>query len=97
MFHSLSATELFIILAIVLVLFGSRLPQVGKSIGEGIANFKKGLKSTPLEEKDTQKENFSTPPPQTVTQVLPHTPEQVSSKSSQIIDVAQEQTHQKTS
>ena len=38
----LGASELIIILIIVLVLFGgSKLPQIGKGIGEAIRNFKK--------------------------------------------------------
>lgn len=38
--------ELIVIFVIVVVLFGStRLPQLGKGIGEGIANLKKGLRS----------------------------------------------------
>lgn len=38
--------ELLIILAIVLVIFGaSRLPALGKGLGEGIRNFKKGVKN----------------------------------------------------
>lgn len=42
---SLGVPELFVILMIVIVLFGaSRLPQIGKGLGEGIKNFKKGLK-----------------------------------------------------
>jgi sec-independent protein translocase protein TatA len=42
---SLGPSELIIIFLIVVVLFGaSRIPQIGKGIGEGIRNFKKGLK-----------------------------------------------------
>ncbi|KAB8029921.1 Sec-independent protein translocase subunit TatA/TatB [Fluviispira multicolorata] len=42
--HSFSFGELALIFGIVVVLFGgSRLASVGKSLGEGIANFKKGL------------------------------------------------------
>lgn len=42
---NLGATELIVIFLIVVVLFGaSRIPQIGKGIGEGIRNFKKGLK-----------------------------------------------------
>lgn len=38
--------ELFLILIIIVVLFGaSRLPQLGRGLGEGISNFKRGLKS----------------------------------------------------
>ncbi len=38
----LGVTELIIILVIVVVLFGaSRLPEIGKGLGEAIANFKK--------------------------------------------------------
>ncbi|MEM7350510.1 MAG: twin-arginine translocase TatA/TatE family subunit [Acidobacteriota bacterium] len=37
--------ELLLILVIVIVLFGAtRLPQLGKGLGEGISNFKRGLK-----------------------------------------------------
>lgn len=37
--------ELIVIFLIVVVLFGaSRLPQLGRGLGEGISNFKKGLK-----------------------------------------------------
>jgi sec-independent protein translocase protein TatA len=38
--------ELLIILLIVLVIFGaSKLPQLGRGLGEGIRNFKRGIKS----------------------------------------------------
>ena len=48
----LGISELVIILLIVIVIFGaSRLPQLGKGLGEGISNFKDSLKSG--REKDT--------------------------------------------
>ena len=56
--------ELVVILLIVVVLFGaSRLPQLGKGLGEGISNFKRGLKgndsspslSEPSEEDQTSR------------------------------------------
>jgi sec-independent protein translocase protein TatA len=48
--------ELFLILIIVVVLFGAgKLPQLGKGLGEGISNFRSGLKGNDdkqaLEEK----------------------------------------------
>lgn len=40
--------ELVVILLIVVVLFGaSRLPQLGKGLGEGISNFRRGLTGDP--------------------------------------------------
>ena len=41
---NLGATELILILVVVLILFGpSKLPGLGKSIGEAIRGFKKGI------------------------------------------------------
>ena len=43
---NLGVPELMIVFLIIIVLFGaSRLPQIGKGIGEGIRNFKKGMKA----------------------------------------------------
>ncbi len=36
--------EMMIIGVVMLLLFGRRLPEVGKSLGQGIVQFKKGLK-----------------------------------------------------
>ena len=45
----LGVTELIIILVIVVVLFGaSKLPEIGKGVGEAITNFKKSM-SDPAE------------------------------------------------
>jgi sec-independent protein translocase protein TatA len=53
----LGVTELVIILVIVIVLFGaSRLPQIGRGLGEGISNFKKSLRSA---DKSTSEEQES--------------------------------------
>ncbi|HEK86214.1 MAG: twin-arginine translocase TatA/TatE family subunit [Candidatus Saccharicenans sp.] len=46
MFGSLGAPELLLILLIVVIIFGARkLPELGKSLGEGIRNFKKAVSS----------------------------------------------------
>jgi sec-independent protein translocase protein TatA len=44
MFHMPSFPEMLIIMAVGLLLFGKRLPEVGKNLGRGIVEFKKGLK-----------------------------------------------------
>ncbi|MEN3033803.1 MAG: twin-arginine translocase TatA/TatE family subunit [Aquificaceae bacterium] len=44
MIPNLSLSEILIILFMVLLLFGAnRVPELGKSLGEGIRNFKKAL------------------------------------------------------
>lgn len=43
---NLGPLEWTVILIIALLLFGRRLPEVGKSFGQGIREFKKGLKET---------------------------------------------------
>ena len=44
----LGATELIIILVIVVIMFGaSRLPEIGKGVGEAIKNFKKSTSGDP--------------------------------------------------
>jgi sec-independent protein translocase protein TatA len=44
--------EIVLILVILVVLFGaSRIPELGKGIGEGIRNFKKGMKGDEDEKK----------------------------------------------
>jgi sec-independent protein translocase protein TatA len=44
MVHMPSLPMMVIIAVIGLLLFGKRLPEVGKSLGKGIVEFKKGLK-----------------------------------------------------
>ncbi len=44
MIPQFSFTEILLILVVVMILFGaSRLPEIGRSLGEGIRNFKKAL------------------------------------------------------
>jgi sec-independent protein translocase protein TatA len=41
--QNIGLPELIVIMVVLLLLFGRRLPEVGKSIGKGIVEFKKGL------------------------------------------------------
>jgi sec-independent protein translocase protein TatA len=53
MFGSLGPTELILILLIVIIIFGARkLPDLGRSIGEGIKNFKKSINTSEESDKD---------------------------------------------
>jgi len=43
MFPNIGPVELMILMGIAVLLFGKRLPEVGRSLGKGIVEFKKGL------------------------------------------------------
>jgi sec-independent protein translocase protein TatA len=61
MFGSLGLPELLVIFAIILVVFGAgKLPQLGRGLGEGISNFRDGLKSRD-EKKQIAEEKKNTP------------------------------------
>jgi sec-independent protein translocase protein TatA len=63
MFGSFGLTELLIILAIVIVIFGgTKIPKLGKGLGEGIRNFKLAIRAAreepeekPAPEKNPEK------------------------------------------
>ena len=44
--------EWIIVLLVILLLFGRRLPGVARSLGQGISSFKKGLNDPVDEDKD---------------------------------------------
>jgi sec-independent protein translocase protein TatA len=57
LFGTLGAPEVLLILIVFVLIFGtSRLPQLGKGIGEGIRNFKKAMKDEPEQGKNGKKE-----------------------------------------
>lgn len=53
-------TELLLIVLIVVIIFGARrIPELGKSLGEGIKNFKRSISS---KERDSDKSDKTEPP-----------------------------------
>jgi sec-independent protein translocase protein TatA len=56
MFGSLGVPELLIILLIVLIVFGAtKLPQLGKGLGQGLRNFKDSVKGEDAPPQDKPK------------------------------------------
>jgi len=59
MFGSLGMPELIVIFVVALVVFGpSKLPELGKSLGEAIRGFKKSINESdkpPIEKSDSRK------------------------------------------
>ena len=54
---SLGVPELLVIFVILVLLFGaSKIPQLGKGLGEAIKNFKKGLKDDESPASDSENE-----------------------------------------
>jgi len=62
-FFSPGPMELMIILGIGVLLFGKRLPEVGRSLGKGIVEFKKGVRGIEdeLESATSSSSHVSTP------------------------------------
>jgi sec-independent protein translocase protein TatA len=52
----LTPFHLFLILIVVLLLFGNRLPSVMRSLGEGVVEFKKGMQGIEDDKDRTPKE-----------------------------------------
>ena len=55
---SMSLFHWLIVMVIVLLLFGNRLPSVMRSLGRGVTEFKKGLDST---DEDDENESIEKP------------------------------------
>lgn len=101
--HSFSFGEIALIFGIVIILFGgSRLASIGKSLGEGIANFKKGLngnedtaKNSTQQESNqssfSQKNSVAYTPPQVVAH---HDAQKNTSHAAHVIDVEQKELRQ---
>lgn len=54
-----SGFEYIVVLVVVLLLFGHRIPGMARSLGSGITEFKKGLKSGADEQLEAPKEGVS--------------------------------------
>jgi sec-independent protein translocase protein TatA len=62
LFGPIGPTELLLILLIVVIIFGARkLPDLGKGLGEGIRNFRKGFSTKEPEEKKPESEKTAPP------------------------------------
>lgn len=80
---NLGFTELLVILGIGLLLFGNRLPNLGRSLGETVRGFKKGLND------EEPKNSVHEEPPYKEKSPQQHI--QKNSSSSQIVDVKVEE------
>jgi sec-independent protein translocase protein TatA len=77
-FFNLGAQEMIILLIIGVLLFGRKLPEVGRYLGKGIVEFKKGIKGLEEDFETTQAPPRQEPaaleqprPPQRVTATAP--------------------------
>jgi len=62
LFGPIGPTELLLILLLVVIIFGARrLPELGKGLGEGIRNFRKGFSGKDSQEKKTEPEETHPP------------------------------------
>lgn len=53
--QNIGAVEYLVIGVVMLLLFGRRLPEVGRSLGKGLVEFKKGLRDVDDEVKSVDK------------------------------------------
>ena len=62
LFGPIGPTELLLIFLLVVIIFGARrLPELGKGLGEGIRNFKKGFSTKEPEEKKSDSDKPASP------------------------------------
>jgi sec-independent protein translocase protein TatA len=63
LFGPVGPAELLLIVLIIVIIFGARrLPELGKSLGEGIKNFKRSI--SPEDKKKESSSDKDTPPSQ---------------------------------
>lgn len=62
LFGPVGPTELLLIILIIIIIFGARkLPELGKSLGEGIKNFRKSISSKEKEPPPDKKDKPEPP------------------------------------
>ena len=73
--------ELVVIGIVLLLLFGRRLPEVGRSLGQGIVEFKKGLKDVTddITKDPSDTGSTSTEPPKFDAAKAPNNPDMLTS------------------
>ena len=59
MFPQLGLLEMLIVMGVAVLLFGKRLPEVGRQLGRGIIEFKKGMSGMADELGDSSSSNIS--------------------------------------
>jgi sec-independent protein translocase protein TatA len=66
--------EMIVIAILGLLIFGKRLPEVGKNLGKGIVEFKKGLQGVDEDVRETSTRAAAAPPRQLNSQTTPALP-----------------------
>jgi sec-independent protein translocase protein TatA len=59
----LGGSEMFILLILGVLLFGKKLPEVGRSLGKGLVEFKKGLQGIEDDVQSSIRQSEVAPPP----------------------------------
>lgn len=70
----LGPQEMLMIVILGVLLFGKRLPEVGRSIGKSIVEFKNGLRGVQDELQATMRDVDSTPPARPIQRNAPTAP-----------------------
>jgi sec-independent protein translocase protein TatA len=60
--QNIGLPELIVIMVIALLIFGHKLPQVARSLGSSVNEFKKGVKEGEEESKQQAAQQSATPP-----------------------------------
>jgi sec-independent protein translocase protein TatA len=63
MFGNLNPMELMVVLGVAVLLFGKRLPEVGRTLGKGIVEFKKGIRGLEDEFRLEEPSHYRHPEP----------------------------------